>query len=70
MTEARRIESLQRFTSTEQGLLPPHVGTLSPEQAKALDELKQLCQQEGLYTPASEKDGKVVRASHDDPTLL
>jgi hypothetical protein len=43
-----------------------HFGHLTDGQQAALDSFKQLCEDEGYYTPA--KAGRI--ASHDDETLL
>ncbi|KAF2257719.1 CRAL/TRIO domain-containing protein [Lojkania enalia] len=58
MADLKRVESFQYPAA--------HFGHLNDPQQKALDEFKQICQDEGYYQPAA-ADGK---ASHDDETLL
>ncbi|KAF1956717.1 CRAL/TRIO domain-containing protein [Byssothecium circinans] len=60
MAELTRVESFQYPSG--------HYAHLSENQQTQLDVFKQLCQEEGYYTPAG-TDGK-TEASHDDETLL
>jgi hypothetical protein len=46
--------------------LKGHLGHLTPEEEKALEQFKKISIKEGFYTPATDE----ARASHDDGTLM
>ena len=58
--DLRRIESYQYPAA--------HLGHLTDNQQKALEQFKDLCQQKGYYKPAGPSGWPY--ASHDDETLL
>ena len=68
MAEAARVTSHGSgiLNKGEYGYPSGHLGHLTPEQIKSLEEFQQLCLEQGLYkTPAGSN-----AASHDDQTLL
>jgi hypothetical protein len=58
MADLQRVESMQYPAG--------HLAHLSDNQQQKLNEFKQICQEQGYYTPAA--GGK--DASHDDETML
>ena len=60
MADLSRIETFQYPAA--------HFGHLTDNQQEQLDAFRELCLQEGYYTPASAD--ATTEASHDDETLL
>jgi hypothetical protein len=67
---SRTMSAAARAPALEPDDMPPTIARLNPEQQQAFEKFRSLITDAGLYTPASDIDGKITRASHDNTLLL